>query len=124
MTCSPDAALDLTQDTFLRTFQNLERWRPDALFKTWLFQIARNIAFDRLRREKRVVFVELKEDFALQDPAAGPDARPRNSVACQGECNTSQYIKMGVSSFTFAQLPQPPTTDCRQHRHLGARRPT
>lgn len=75
LTHSPDAALDLTQDTFLRAYQSLERWRPDALFKTWLFRIARNIAFDRLRREKRVVFVELEQDFALQDPAAGPDAQ-------------------------------------------------
>ena len=75
LTHSPDAALDLTQDTFLRVYQSLERWRPDAQFKTWLFQIARNIAFDRLRREKRVAFVELEEDFALQeDPTAGPDA--------------------------------------------------
>lgn len=76
LTGSPDAALDLTQDTFLRAYQGLERWRPDALFKTWLFQIARNIAFDRLRREKRVTFVELEDDFAQQqDPAAGPDAQ-------------------------------------------------
>lgn len=75
LTCSPDAALDLTQDTFLRAYQSLERWRPDALFKTWLFRIARNIAFDRLRREKRVVFVELEQDFALPDPAAGPDSQ-------------------------------------------------
>lgn len=74
LTGAPDTALDLTQDTFLRAYQNLARWRPDALFKTWLFRIARNIAFDRLRREKRVVFVELEEDFAQQDPAAGPDA--------------------------------------------------
>lgn len=74
LTRSPDAAQDLTQDTFLRAYQSLARWRPDAQFKTWLFQIARNLAFDRLRREKRVVFVELEEDFPLQeDPAAGPD---------------------------------------------------
>ncbi|HEX9172072.1 MAG TPA: sigma-70 family RNA polymerase sigma factor [Telluria sp.] len=73
LTRSPDAALDLAQDTFLRAYQNLPRWRPDAQFKTWLFQIARNIAFDRLRREKLVAFVELEDDFALQDTAAGPD---------------------------------------------------
>lgn len=75
LTGAPDAALDLTQDTFLRAYQSLERWRPDALFKTWLFRIARNIAFDRLRREKLVAFVALDEDFPQQeDPAAGPDA--------------------------------------------------
>ncbi|HJV79705.1 sigma-70 family RNA polymerase sigma factor [Noviherbaspirillum sp.] len=74
LTRSPDDALELTQDTFLRAYQGLERWRPDALFKTWLFRIARNIAFDRLRRDKLVEFVELEQDMDLPDTTAGPEA--------------------------------------------------
>lgn len=70
---SPDDALELTQDTFLRAYQGLDRWRPDAPFKAWLFRIARNIAFDRLRRDKLVAFVELDEDTDTPDPAGGPD---------------------------------------------------
>lgn len=46
---------------------------PEALFKTWLFRIARNAAFDWLRRTKRVARVEIGEDFDVPDPAAGPD---------------------------------------------------
>lgn len=74
LTRSQDDALDLTQDTFMRAYQSIERWRPDALFRTWLFRIARNVAFDRLRRDKRVEFVELDEDAEIPDTAAGPDA--------------------------------------------------
>jgi RNA polymerase sigma factor (sigma-70 family) len=74
LTRSPDDALELTQDTFMRAYQGLDRWRPDALFKTWLFRIARNAAFDRLRRDKLVEFVEIEEDAELPDPAAGPEA--------------------------------------------------
>lgn len=74
LTHSADDALDLTQDTFLRAYQGIDRWRPEALFKTWLFRIARNVAFDRLRRAGRVEFVELDEDVDVQDPASGPDA--------------------------------------------------
>ncbi|HJV84808.1 MAG TPA: sigma-70 family RNA polymerase sigma factor [Noviherbaspirillum sp.] len=74
LTRSPDDALELTQDTFLRAYQALERWQPDALFRTWLFRIARNIAFDRLRRDKLVEFVELEPDVDLPDTAAGPEA--------------------------------------------------
>lgn len=74
LTRSADDALDLTQDTFLRAYQSIDRWRPDALFRTWLFRIARNLAFDRLRRDKRVEFVELEEDADIQDPAGGPEA--------------------------------------------------
>ncbi len=74
LTRSPDDALELTQDTFLRAHQALARWRADALFKTWLFRIARNIAFDRLRRDKLVEFVALEDDLEVPDPAAGPEA--------------------------------------------------
>ncbi|HEY0847331.1 MAG TPA: sigma-70 family RNA polymerase sigma factor [Noviherbaspirillum sp.] len=74
LTRSQDDALDLTQDTFLRAYQGLERWRPQALFRTWLFRIARNAAFDLLRRDKRVEFVELEEDAEIVDTAAGPEA--------------------------------------------------
>lgn len=73
LTRSQDDARDLTQDTFMRAYQGIDRWRPDALFRTWLFRIARNVAFDRLRRDKRVEFVELDEDVDIADPAAGPE---------------------------------------------------
>lgn len=74
LTRSPDEAADLTQDTFLRAYQAIARWQPDALFRTWLFRIARNAAFDRLRRNKLAEFVELDDDADLPDPAAGPEA--------------------------------------------------
>lgn len=70
---SPDDALELTQDTFLRAYQALDRWRPDAPFKAWLFRIARNIAFDHLRRDKLVAFVELEDDADMPDPSGGPE---------------------------------------------------
>lgn len=73
---SPDDALELTQETFLSAYQALPRWRPDARFTTWLFRIARNEAFDWLRRSKRVEFVALgeRQDFDIADPAPTPDA--------------------------------------------------
>lgn len=74
LTRSPEDAMDMTQDTFMRAYQGIERWRPDALFRTWLFRIARNLAFDRLRHDKIVEFVDLDEDADTPDPAAGPEA--------------------------------------------------
>ncbi len=76
LTRSEDDALELTQETFLNAYQALARWRPDARFTTWLFRIARNQAFDWLRRSKRVEFVALDEgqDLGIADPAPTPDA--------------------------------------------------
>lgn len=70
---SQDDARDLTQETFLRVYQGLARWRPDAAFSTWLFRIARNLAFDMLRRARHTEFVELEDGADIVDPGCGPD---------------------------------------------------
>lgn len=43
---------DLVQDAFLRVVRNGTSWKGDARFKTWLFQIARNLTVDASRRDK------------------------------------------------------------------------
>jgi RNA polymerase sigma factor (sigma-70 family) len=67
---SRDEAMDLTQDSFLKAWQALPGWRPDARFRTWLLQIARNASLDVLRRRSLAEFVPVDE--ALELPGAGP----------------------------------------------------
>ncbi len=44
---------DLVQEIWLRAYQKLEKFEPQrAHFRTWLFQVAKNIVIDFLRREK------------------------------------------------------------------------
>ncbi len=45
-------ALDLSQDVFLKTYQNLRKLEDPARFPAWLFRIAHNEAFSLLRRRK------------------------------------------------------------------------
>jgi RNA polymerase sigma-70 factor, ECF subfamily len=42
---------DLVQDTFLRAFQAIERYRNESNPKTWLISIARNTAIDFYRKK-------------------------------------------------------------------------
>ena len=37
-----DVSQDLTQDTWIKVFRNLSRFRPGAPFEPWLFTIHRN----------------------------------------------------------------------------------
>jgi RNA polymerase sigma-70 factor (ECF subfamily) len=46
---SGDDALDLIQETFVRVYQHVDRFRFDSSFKTWLFEIARNLWRNDLR---------------------------------------------------------------------------
>lgn len=65
------AADDLTQETYLRAFRALPRFRGDSSARTWLLSIARRVAADHLRsRERRPQTVT---DGATDPPAAGTD---------------------------------------------------
>jgi RNA polymerase sigma-70 factor (ECF subfamily) len=45
-------ALDVSQETFLKAYQNLRKLDDPARFSAWLFRIAHNEAFSLLRRRK------------------------------------------------------------------------
>src|SRR5712691_4584887 len=45
-----EAALDLTQEIFIKIYGSLSRYRPEFKFSTWIYKIAHNSAVDHLRR--------------------------------------------------------------------------
>jgi len=45
-----DAALDLTQEVFIKVYGSLRRYRAEYKFSTWIYRIAHNAAIDHLRR--------------------------------------------------------------------------
>jgi RNA polymerase sigma-70 factor, ECF subfamily len=58
-------AEDLTSLTFEKAWRQRERYRHDlARFATWLFSIARNVAVDHLRAQRRHLPLEAAEDVA------------------------------------------------------------
>lgn len=56
-----DDAEDLTQEVFVRAYQNLSRYRDEAKFTTWLLRIATNLATDRSRMYQRRMALENQE---------------------------------------------------------------
>ena len=70
-----EEAMELSQDVFVKAWQALPGWRPEAAFSTWLLQIARNAALDQLRRRQVVRFAPLEEGLEVADEAPGPEAR-------------------------------------------------
>ncbi|MBI2822459.1 MAG: sigma-70 family RNA polymerase sigma factor [Acidobacteria bacterium] len=71
---STEDAEDLTQETFLKVFNELTRLRDPGQFKFWLYRIARNEVYQRIRRLKRKNEVSLDDDTGgyhnlLQDGA-------------------------------------------------------
>ena len=60
-------ASDLAQDSFLKAYRAIGRFRGDSAFATWLYRIAVNTCLN-FRSAKRMVQEELSESLA--DPAA------------------------------------------------------
>lgn len=52
MTGRPDDAEDLTIISLSKAFQNIQTYKPDYPFGTWLFRIATNTGIDYLRKKR------------------------------------------------------------------------
>lgn len=64
--CSEDA-YDIYQEAFLRVFRNLNSFRFDCSFHTWLYRIVTNLCLDHLRKKK-----VRKTESTVVETAEGP----------------------------------------------------
>jgi RNA polymerase sigma-70 factor (ECF subfamily) len=61
-------ARDLTQDVFIKAFENLTSFRGDARFKTWVYRIAVNHCLNHVKKHSKH-FVEVHEGTLTVDPS-------------------------------------------------------
>jgi RNA polymerase sigma-70 factor (ECF subfamily) len=74
-------AEDIAQDSFIRAWQALPRFRGDAAFRTWMYRIATNTALQYLRRRRPQVDIEELPLAASDDPeGSAVVAEQRNLV--------------------------------------------
>ena len=108
LTSDPEEARDLTQETFLRAFQSIGRFRGDANLKTWIYRIAVNQARNRWRwwrRRRRDVTVSLD---ATNDRTEQPlSANLRNEDAIDPEQETLAREREGHLRGALLELKRP-----------------
>jgi RNA polymerase sigma-70 factor, ECF subfamily len=85
LTENAEEARDLAQETFLRAFQNIDRFRGEADIRTWIYRIAINQARNRSRwwrRRRRDATVSLDTTYGesglsivsiLAEPSQNPE---------------------------------------------------
>ena len=83
----PDSAEDLAQETFIRIYRSIDRYRHDiAGFRTWMYRIASNLCKNELRNRKHRPRILVNTAIGDQDserspiedmvdPSPGPDGQ-------------------------------------------------
>jgi len=66
----PNDAQDATQDTFIKAYNALHKYRAEAKLTTWLYKIAVNTCLDHLERKSRL---ESRETLGLDEPFESSD---------------------------------------------------
>jgi RNA polymerase sigma-70 factor (ECF subfamily) len=82
LTGDEEDARDVVQESYLRAFRGLKRFRGDAQFTTWLYRITANCASTHLGRRARHRHDELLDEapYADLDPDHDPQARSEGNA--------------------------------------------
>jgi RNA polymerase sigma-70 factor, ECF subfamily len=82
-----DECSDVVQETFVRVFQNRDSYKPIAMFSTWIYTIATNVAKSRLRKKGFIQlfsFISRRDDengaFEVPDESTRADLRLESSM--------------------------------------------
>ena len=87
-------ALEITQDTFVRAFQGIERFDAERNFAAWLFTIARRRCIDHFRAQPPVADAAMPELADGEDPAVLMTRKEDGQgvwALARGELNAAQF---------------------------------
>src|SRR5688572_32566799 len=86
LTENTEEARDLTQETFLRAFQNIGSFRGEADLRTWIYRIAINQARNRWRWWKR----RSRDTTVSLDATVGNSDQPLMATLAESSANPEQ----------------------------------
>lgn len=77
-----DMASDITQDIFVKLYQNLDKFKDDGNFSSWLFTLSRNYCIDFWRKNKRHLQTrDIDEYMAISDETPEDEAVRHSEIA-------------------------------------------
>lgn len=56
-------AFDIVQESFIKAYQNWEKFRGDSAVSTWLYKITLNLSYDFLKKRNRANILPVEKDF-------------------------------------------------------------
>lgn len=97
-----DWAKDLTQETFIQAWQNLDKFRNESSVGTWIFRIASNICLRQIERSSKMQKAEVP--FQLEDKK---EETLNEHIELLYKCiNTLEESDRLIISLVLEDLPQ------------------
>ncbi len=84
LTGDEEDACDVVQESYLRAYRGLKRFRGDAQFSTWMYRITANCASTYLGKRKRNRHDELTDDIAVDEQVAVNPEAQADAAALRG----------------------------------------
>ena len=91
-------AEEITQDVFVKAYRNLDRFKGDAKFTTWLFSIAHNTTASYYRK-KRIQTNSLEDD----SPAMGHESQMETSIESLKKEERDRFIHQAMEKMAPQQ---------------------
>ena len=101
---NPDLAADVTQTTFLKVFENIQRFNQQHRIFSWTYRIAMNESIDQLKRGKRLE--------PLTDTPVSETGSPRKEAAREQLADTVQTTLMELGEDQRAVMTLRHFSDC------------
>lgn len=125
----PDDAAELTQETFVKVIENLDKFEGRSGFYTWTFRIAVNLTLNYCQRNSRLVFRSLDaeqeqddsqakqvlKDFLSDDRSPDPAAELQNKelhrIAAKAligldEAHRSVIVLRDIEGMSYARIAE------------------
>ena len=98
-------AEDVAQEVFLRVWTNAQKWQPGkARFETWIYRVALNLCYDKLRRNRELFVDELPEQ---EDEAPNPaESLQASQVAWRVEMAVSELPERQRAAITLCHYQE------------------
>jgi RNA polymerase sigma-70 factor (ECF subfamily) len=112
LTGDGDLAREFTQDTFVRAFQQLGKFRGDSALSTWLHRITVTVVANAMRKVKRIRLREadLEEAHPLSSESSrvDPDLRDRLAKAIDDlpEIYRTTLIMHDLEGYTHTEIAE------------------
>ena len=87
-------AEDICQDVFIRVWKNMETFDARKKFSTWIFAIAKNAAFDYLKKKKSLPFTFFKGEEGTNILEYIEDEKVLDSLAILGKIDNEKALSV------------------------------